>query len=209
MPIPVSDILNKTSIILNDEDFIRWTKEELIGWLNDAAGEIVIRRPQARLIVQVMPLAQGALQKLPIEAVQLIDVVRNVPGRSISRVSRRLLDDQQPDWYDMRATKRIKHFTVEEETPTYFYVYPPASENLTVEVRYSSRPPHVQNDNESVDLDYAYIGPIISYILYRALSKDSEYANGQIAITHFQAFSEAIGVNNAMTQALTANAGGQ
>lgn len=209
MPIPVSDILNKSSIILNDEEFVRWPKDELIGWLNDAAGEIVIRRPQARLIVQVMPLVQGVLQKLPIEAVQLIDVVRNVPGRSISRVSRRLLDDQMPDWYDMRPSNRIKHFTIEEETPTHFYVYPPASSDLNVEVRYSSRPPHVHSETESIDLDYAYIGPIISYILYRALSKDSEYANGQIAITHFQAFSEAIGVNNAITQALTANAGGQ
>lgn len=209
MPIPVADILLKASTVLNDEDFVRWTKAELIGWLNDAAGEIVIRRPQARLIVETMPLAEGALQKLPEGSVQLVDVVRNMPGRSISRTSRRLLDDQVPDWYDMRPAARIKHFTLEEETPTHFYVYPPAAEDVEVEVRYSARPDHVTSESDTLDMDYAYIGPLVSYMLYRALAKDSEYANGSVAVAHFQAFNEAIGANNAITAAVTANAGAQ
>lgn len=209
MPIPVSDIMLRASIILNDEDFVRWTKQELIDWLNDAAGEVVVRRPQSRLVVEALGLEEGVLQKLPEGAVQLVDVVRNLPGRSISRTSRRLLDDQVPDWYDMRPSDRVKHFTLEEETPTHFYVYPPVKAGVTVEARYSARPPRISSEDDTLDMDPIYIGPLVSYVIYRALAKDSEYADGAIALAHFQAFNEALGTNNTITAAVTASAGAQ
>ena len=49
------------------------------------------------------------------------------------------------------------------------------------------------------------MGPLVSYILYRALAKDSEYANGALAAAHFQAFNEALGANNQMTAAASPN----
>ncbi|MNL56529.1 hypothetical protein D3C87_1800310 [compost metagenome] len=78
-----------------------------------------------------------------------------------------------------------------------------------MEAKFSERPPAVADITDTLDLDLAYIGPLVSYILYRAMSKDSEYANGQLAIAHFQAFSEALGTNNAVTQAVTQQAGTQ
>lgn len=209
MPIPVSEIFKRTAEILQDEDFVRWTVDEQINWLNDAAGEIVIRRPQARMRVESLTLVAGPLQSLPDGAIQLVDVVRNVPGRAISRVSRRLLDDQVPGWYGEKPTDRIKHYTLEEETPTHFYVYPPAKEGAVVEAKFSQRPPQITSKDDTLDLDLAYMGPLVSYILYRSQAKDSEYANGAVATAHFQAFNEAIGTNNAVTAAVTANAGGQ
>lgn len=206
MPIPVSDILTRAAIVLNDEDYVRWETAELLKWLNDAASEIVIRRPQARARVVDVTLAAGALQTLPEGAIQLIDVVRNKPGRAISRVARRLLDDQEPDWYDAKPGATL-HYTLEEETPTHFYVYPPAVDGAKVEAKYSEAPPAVADVADTLDLDRAYIGPLVSYILYRAQSKDSEFANGAVAVAHFQAFSEALGTNNAVTAAVTAQAG--
>ena len=209
MPIPAVDILSRTATILNDEEHVRWTVPELLDWMNDAAGEIVIRRPQAGVVVQSITLAAGPMQSLPERSVQLIDVVRNVPGKSISRAARRLLDAQVPDWYDARQTDKIRHFTLEEETPTHFYVYPPAKAGAVVEVKYSAAPPLVTSEAGTLQMDTSYIGPLVSYMLYRALAKDSEYANGQVAMTHFQAFNEALGTNNAITTAVTANAGAQ
>lgn len=209
MPIPVADILSRASIVLNDEDHVRWTVGELLEWINDAAGEVVIRRPQARAQVRPLTLVAGPLQSLPVGGIQVIDVVRNVPGRSISRVQRRLLDDQAPDWYDAKQADRIKHYTLEEETPTHFYVYPPAKAGAVVEVKFSEAPPAVTAQTDTLDIDRAYIGPIVSYVLYRSMAKDSEYANGAVAAAHFQAFSEALGTNNAVTTAVTAQAGQQ
>ena len=56
-------------------------------------------------------------------------------------------------------------------------------------------PPKITDENATLELGAEYIGPIVSYVVYRSLLKDSEYANGQVAIAHFQAFSEALGVN--------------
>lgn len=209
MPIPAADILSRAATILNDEEFVRWTQPELIDWMNDAAGEIVIRRPQAGVKIANLTLIAGPMQTLPERSVQLIDVVRNVPGKSISRTSRRLLDAQVPDWYDAKQSDKVRHFTLEEETPTHFYVYPPAKAGTVVEAKFSAAPPVVKAEGDTLQMDAAYIGPLVSYMLYRALAKDSEYANGQVATAHFQAFNEALGTNNAITTAVTANAGAQ
>lgn len=209
MPISVSEVLTRVAIVLQDEEHVRWTEEELILWLNDAASEIVIRRPAARAITEDLTLEEGPFQELPEGAVQLLDVVRNIPGRSISRVMRRLLDDQFSDWYVLSPakTKAIKHYTLDDDTPTQFYVYPPAKAGLKVEVKYSCVPPKVASPTDMLDLDRAYIGPLVSYVLYRSHAKDSEYANGAVAVAHFQAFNEALGTQNAVSAAETQKAG--
>lgn len=209
MPIPVGDIFRRAAIVLNDEDYERWSQDELFLWLNDAASEVVIRRPAARSVTKEIILEEGPLQRLPEGAIQLLDIPRNVPGRAISRVMRRLLDDQYPDWYDMRTdrTKSIRHYTLEDVNPTQFYVYPPARAGMKVEAAFSEAPPVVSDLNDTLDLDRAYIGPIVSYILYRAMAKDSEYANGAVSAAHFQAFNEALMVQNTVSTLETGKAG--
>ena len=209
MAVPVAEIFHRAAIILNDEEHVRWPQEELLLWLNDAASEVVIRRPAARSVTREVSLVDGPLQRLPEGAVQLLDVTRNVPGRPISRAMRRLLDDQDPDWYTqpVSRTKQIRHYTLEEVSPTQFYVYPPARAGMMVEAMYSEVPPAVTSVSQTLDLDRAYIGPLVSYILYRAMAKDSEYANGAVAAAHFQAFNEALIVQNQVSTLETGKAG--
>jgi len=207
MAIRAGDVLQRASIILNDEDFVRWTKEELFAWLNDAACEVVIRRPAARAVTGEITLDAGALQRLPDGGLELLDVVRNVGGRPVRRTDRQLLDDSAPDWPIMRQASAIKHYTFDERTPTVFYVYPPAKAGVTVEALYSEAPPAVAADDDLLELDRAYMGPLVSYLLYRALAKDSEFANGTLAAAHFQAFTEALGTNNEVTGAASPNVG--
>lgn len=205
MAIRAGDALQRASIVLNDEEFVRWTKDELFAWLNDAACEVVIRRPAARAVTREITLAAGALQRLPDGGLELLDVVRNVSGRPVRRTDRQLLDDAAPDWPIMRQASAIKHYTFDERTPTVFYVYPPAKAGVVVEALYSEAPPAVAADDDLLELDRAYMGPLVSYLLYRALAKDSEFANGTLAAAHFQAFNEALGANNQMTAAASPN----
>lgn len=205
MSILVSEILGKASIVLNDTDFVRWTKAELIGWINDAATEVVIRRPPAHAVTENVALVAGILQRLPDGGIELLDIARNVGGNAVRRTDRQLIDDQQPDWPTMRQASSIKHYTFDERTPTVFYVYPPAKVGIQVEMLYSSTPALVATDADTLDLDRVYLSPIISFVLYRALAKDSEYANGQIAAAHFQAFSEALGTQNQTSMAVSPN----
>lgn len=191
--IKVSDIIRRAATILNDEQHVRWTLTEIIDWINDAAGEIIVIRPAANSVTETIKLKAGPYQNIPERGLQLMDVIRNVPGRSISRTDRNLLDDQFPDWYQARETDRLRHFTYDERNPKGFYVYPPARDGIEIEVMYSALPEIVKTKDDTLDMAESYIGPIISYILYRALAKDSEYANGQVAAAHWQAFQFALG----------------
>lgn len=206
MSIPVSEILGKASIVLNDTAFVRWTKAELIGWLNDAASEVVLRRPPAHAVTENVALVAGILQRIPAGGIELMDIARNVGGNAVRRTDRQLLDDQKPDWPVMRQSSSIKHYTFDERTPTVFYVYPPAKIGAQVEMLYSAPPALVATDADTLDLDRAYLSPLVSFMLYRALAKDSEYANGQVAAAHFQAFSEALGSQNQTSLAVSPNA---
>lgn len=210
MPIRAGDVLRRASVILNDEDFVRWDKAELFDWLNDTAAEVVLRRPAARAVTAVLPLVAGTLQALPTGSLLLIDVIRNIkaddgPGRPVRRIDRQLLDDQMPTWHEAKQADTIKHFTYDEASPTTFYIYPPAKAGTKVEILRSEPPPSVADDDDQVQLDYAYMSPLVAGLLYRAYAKDSEYANAGMSISWFQAFSEALGVQNTVTNEASPN----
>lgn len=213
MPILAADLVIRAGQILNDEDNVRWTVLELLEWINDAARETIIRRPAARAVTSVLSLVGGTRQALPADSVELLDVARNIgadgvsPGRSIRRVDRQLLDDQFPDWHMARPKSSIKHFTFDERSPKIFYVFPPAvASGVNIEALYSQLPPVIVDAQEMLDIGAEYLNALLEYVCYRALSKDSEYANGQIAALHYQAFTDAVGTNNQTTTANSPNA---
>ena len=194
--IAVADVLARVGLILNDVDFVRWTKAELFGWINDAAGEIVIRRPPAGAKTIEVTLISGVSQTLPAGSHLLMDVVRNLPtGRRITAAERHRLEESVPNWYGMAASSTLRHYCYEDRNPQQFYVYPPATAGAKVEAVIAFVPPKISDETATLELGAEYIGPLVSYVVYRALLKDSEYANGQVAVAHFQAFSEALGTN--------------
>lgn len=213
MPIAAADIISRVGQILLDEDHIRWQVPELLQWINDAASEIIVRRPGARAISRPLALSDGTRQSLPVQGVQLLDVVRNLgmdgltPGRVVRRIDRQLLDDQQPDWHADRKVKAIKHYTFDDRAPKEFYVYPPAVEGAQVEALYSELPPTVTDISDDLDLGPEYLTPVLSYVAYRAFLKDSEFANGNVATLHYQAFNDAMqnSVGNAVQNSPNTN----
>lgn len=208
--IPVQDILRRVSTVLNDDQYVRWEVPELLDWINDAGAEIVIRRPAARAERRVLKLAAGAYHDIPDDARTLLDVRRNMgfdgqtPGMPVQRCERHLIDDTTPNWYTSKQSESVRHFMYDERAPKEFFTWPPAVAGIHIDTLLSVVPPTV-GESDSVDLDREYMGPIVSYTLYRALAKDSEYANGQLAAAHFNAFNEALGANSAMTTATSPN----
>lgn len=212
MPIAASELMSRAGEILQDNEHIRWTVPELLQWINDAARETIVRRPSARSITQVLPMVAGTLQSIPADGVQLLDVVRNMgidgatPGRVVRRVDRQLMDDQAPDWHAAKKRPVVKHFMFDERSPRGFYVYPPATAGTQVEALFSQLPPTITEEAESIDMGAEYVNVIVSYMVYRALSKDSEFANGTVAALHYQAFIDAVTDNTEKTTLFSPNA---
>lgn len=197
-------LVTKAQTLLQDTTSVRWPRDELLGYLNDGQRDIVIVRPEASVTNASKALVAGSTkQTLPADAVVLIDVVRNMgaagttPGRVIRIVSREILDAQYPDWHSaINTTGDIRHFTFDPRDPKTFYVYPkaPATEHH-VEIAYASVPATVNDSGGTIGVDDIYANALVDYMLYRAYSKDAEYAqNSQLAVAYYTAFATTLGI---------------
>lgn len=183
----------------------RWTNEELIGWLNESYQAIVQLKPDASSVNESITLEEGTKQSIPDDGLRLIDVVRNTGTGSkmlgILVTSRRALDTTRRSWHSDDSSVDIEQFVFDDQDPTHFYVYPPASSGAEVEIIYSSVPSEhsvsgglTAIESEVIKLNDSYAPVITDYILYRAYSKDAEHAaNLNRAQMHLQAYMTALG----------------
>jgi hypothetical protein len=205
-----SAVIGRAQTILQDTTAVRWSQTELLGWLNAGQREVVMVRPDACTKIANVTCVAGTKQAIPsADGIMLIDVIRNMgasgttPGKSIRKVPREILDAQTPGWHSMTATAEVLHYTFEPRAPKNFYVYPPSTGSVSVEILYSASPTDVAVVSNVLGVDDIYEEALVDYILYRAYSKDSEYAgNAERAKAHRAAFENTIGLK---TQADTAN----
>ena len=207
----VVDILDRAAIILQDNTNVRFPNTELLKFFNDAQKEVVLHRPDAKMVNTTYACVDGSKQTLPSAALRLIEIVRNVGGRAITQVQRRILDETLPNWHETAAgTNKIEHFVYDPADPKNFYVYPKgASGTHSLEIVYSSAPSEIAvtnfaTDTQVISLDDVYANCILDYVLYRSYQKDSEFAgNAQRAMMHYQSFANAIGMKTQADSATT------
>lgn len=208
--VKVVDILDRASIILQDNTNVRFPNEELLKFFNDAQKEVVLHRPDANMNNASIDLVAGSKQSLPSTGLRLIDVIRNVNGKAVTQVDRQILDETLPNWHETEAgSDGIEHFIYDPADPKNFYVYPKGTADMDLEIVYSSAPAdqtisNFSTDTSTITLDDIYANCILDYILYRAYQKDSEYAgNAQRSMMHYQGFSNALGIKTQADQATT------
>jgi hypothetical protein len=207
----VVDILDRAAIILQDNTNVRFPNSELLKFFNDAQKEVVLHRPDAKMVNTTYACVDGSKQTLPSAALRLIEVVRNVGGRAVTQVQKRILDETLPNWHETTAgTNKIEHFVYDPADPKNFYVYPKgASGTHSLEIVYSSSPSEITisnfgTDTTTISLDDVYANCILDYVLYRSYQKDSEFAgNAQRAMMHYQSFANALGVKTQADGATT------
>lgn len=198
----ISVITTRAKDILQDTTSIRWPEEELFRWISDAQREVVLYRPEAYVSnTSVQLTAQSSKQNVPTEAVRLLDVVRNMgsdgttAGRAIRLVSREIMDAQNPNWHVSTPNAVIQHFIFDARDPKTFYVYPRPNAAVYVEAILSMVPPDITSNSQSLVVPDIFANPILDYTLFRAYTKDSEYAgNAQRAMAHYQSFANAMGI---------------
>lgn len=224
MTIAASSIVLSASKIIQDTTNVRWPISELVQWLNDGQREIVLHRPDANPRTAVITLAAGTRQSLKpkvaegtvggvgatISPAKLLDVIASATGTAATTITRKsairmiqreVLDSQNPAWHAMTGITEPKHFMVDPRDPLAFYVYPPAAATgASLEVLFSAYPTDVGldvsgNPAGDIGLPDIYGNALLDYTLYRAYSKDSEYAgNSNRAQAHYNAFANSLGI---------------
>lgn len=193
-------IIDKAATQLIDIAGVRWTRSELLGWLNDGMRQIVLMQPNATNTVVSKQLAAGTRQSLPADGWLLLTITRNMgtngttPGRAIRVVSREVMDAFTPDWHTATASAVTKNYLYDMQDQTAFYVYPPSNGQGYVELNYSKQPADLTAETQVIPIFDVFQGALVDYILYRACSKDAEYAPGlALAQGYIQTFIAAVG----------------
>lgn len=193
--------VDKAQILIQDATGVRWPEAELLGWLNDGQREIVLLKPSACVHHGPIQMTPGTKQTIPADGVALIGVRRNMgaagttPGRVVTLVDRRIMDDQVPDWHMDQDAAEAVHYLYDPDDPKHFYLWPPQpAEAHHMDVVYAKSPANVAL-GEVISVDDIYASALVDYVVYRAFSKDIDYAaNDGRAATHYQSFARALGV---------------
>lgn len=177
-------IIDKASIQLIDLTNIRWTRAELLSWLNDGLRQIVTIQPSASSTTVSKQLAAGTRQYIPTDGWLLLSIYRNMgtngttPGRVIRIVSREILDSFNPNWNTVTATAEVRNYMYTDQDQLAFYVYPPNTGTQYIELNYSVQPVDLTLETQPIPIFDVFQSALLDYILYRACSKDAEYAPG-------------------------------
>ena len=196
-----STVITKAQTIIQDATGVRWPETELLGWINEGQREIVLLKPDASVKNESKVLVAGTKQSIPNEGIVLISVVRNMgaagttPGKAVRPINRQILDEQVPDWHAATAASSVAYCVYDGRNPKVFYVYPPqpAVAPGYVELIYSAAPTDMALSSSAITLDDIYSGSLLDYCLFRAYSKDADYAgNNERALAHYKKFVETL-----------------
>jgi len=213
MALEAKSIIKRCIDILQDSTSVRWPTEELVRYLNDGQREVALYRPDALVRNITASLVAGTRQTLPgTDGSKLIEIIRNNTTnskKSMRLVNREILDAQTPGWHDITGQQELLHYMYDPRDPTVYYVYPPALTTSKVDLVYSVYPQDIDEPiagslysavSGTLDVPDIYGNIIQDYIMYRAYTKDSEYAgNAQRAQAHYGAFANAIGLEISAT----------
>lgn len=182
--VTAKSIIDKAATQLIDIANVRWTRAELLAWLNDGLRQIVLLQPNATNTVASVRLTAGTRQQLPTDGWMLLDVIRNMgtsgstPGRAIRVIAREVMDGFDPDWHSTTASTVVQNYIYSLEDQTAFYVYPPSPGTNYIEINYSRQPTDLVAETGVIPVFDIYQSALVDYILFRACSKDGEYTAG-------------------------------
>lgn len=208
MAITAQSVVRRVIDTLQDTTSVRWPVNELVRYLNDGQREVILNRPDAMATNAMLTCVAGSKQTLPTNGAKLIEVVRNAAAgstkRAVRMINREILDAQTPNWHNLTGAIESLHFMYDPRDPRVFYVYPPALSTTQLDIVYSAYPADIAEPADgaaytavtgNISLPDIYGNVLQDYILYRAYSKDSEYAgNAQRSQNHYAAFANALGV---------------
>ncbi|MDF5166557.1 hypothetical protein P3612_11180 [Vibrio parahaemolyticus] len=197
MSTTVKTLIDRISRDLIDLRNVRWSRTELVDFLNDAIASIVIRRPDLSRATATVTTSSNVVA-LPIDAYQIL-AVNHVGNVAAQFVDINKLNQLYPDWRTTQGAPVC--WTRNEMDETTLFLYPSPTADVDVELVYS-RNLRVNEEENPFPLPDIYEGTVADFVMYRAYNKDSQNPNeGNKAQLHLQAFATALGDKTASDNA--------
>lgn len=204
------DLFYSCGLELNDlepgNEHLRWTVPELAEYLTGAVAQVAALKPTLFTSFVPIGLAAGAVQTVPAQYTELIDVLYNLnsDGSQGERVT-------QGSFSAARALGRpscssdggyvVKSYSAHPDNDTYFYVDPlvPAGTSAAVWALVRLAPSKITQASDAVVManttPETYREALKDWMLYRAFAKDTESSDSfQKSQAHYKAFMQFIGM---------------
>lgn len=195
MAVVASSIISRVRTqLVDDGSTLRWSDSELLSWLSDGQRNLVSMVPSAAPRLANVALVAGTRQSIPSDGWRLITVYRNTdvsggPGNSVLEVPRSLLNVQYASWTASGGTATVTHWCYDESDPAAFWVYPYNTGSGYVQINYSFMPTNLSTTSSTLTVRDIFQTPLFDYVMFRAHSKDSDYAAGQqLAAAYFSSY---------------------
>lgn len=220
----IGTLVERASKILNDREFVSWTKADLIDYYNAALCEVHGLRADAFADTVTLTLKPGGEQELPPEYSAIDRLVANVTttpdgllveGPPLSEADSKLISAfrKKPclagsdpcDPINGRKPYYVKTFTRDLMDETTFNVQPPVPPGQTASVRavVIRRPTrHTPSAFKACSgIECAFEGALTDYVLMRALETDIE-SQGSVAAAdrHRKNFYDTVNLQYLMAQ---------
>ena len=198
------DIISEASRLLNDPRNEQWAVRELLDWVNEGLQALVTLLPNQFITYTTLTLVSGTKQVLPAGSVGIktcirsLDPTTSVPIGAIGLIDFDVLDSYSPEWHLAPPATPEEWAPDPSGNPLVFWVNPPAFAGAKVDVELISNPAVLQIDT-TIPIEARYHSKLVDYVVYRALSKDADYAGQDGRATlHRNRFYE--GANNGAAQ---------
>lgn len=207
------DVVAEVASILQDNNAAsrRWPDGELLKYLNDGQREMAVWKPSLSTQITPIQLVAGTKQDVPEGVLEILRFTRNMgvdgatPGSVVTMCSMDDMDHADPDWHTATADAVVVNVMYDtEEDQLHFYVSPPqpavSPSKLEAVQAISPAEATINGVNggvadSAITMDDIYKFALEAYMLYRAYSKERDYARDPVtAGINYQAFLHAIGV---------------
>lgn len=178
------ELIQAVEYVLNDEygeDYDkRWTRPELLQWLNDGQRDIVVKVPISNAKIVNLALVAGPQQQLSTAYYRILGPICNMGvggatyGEPITTVSLQTLSGMDSAWLSATAATVVKH-VLPSETLRDFFVSPPVATGGTyVKLQVSKVPSVIEDMSDAIEIEEAYSAALKYYMLQMAFSKDAD-----------------------------------
>ena len=198
----VADLVDRVLTQLYEEPTnpVHWSRAEIRDALDEAMG-VIYRMvtlsssssslAKEFLVVEDQSLDAGTKQTIPAPSGAMFASVTDIAGRAPTQFSTASMNAVKPDWISTTG-ENPRQFARDAVDPRTYWLYPGASAGQTAEVSYYTEPAPV-SDSDPAPFESKYNQSLVDFALYRAYSKDTEYAgqNGRAAM-HYQMFKDGL-----------------
>jgi hypothetical protein len=181
------------------DDGTRYTDTLLTRYLNKAIRAIITLVPVAGAETREFALVAGVKQSIPTDAARLIDLVCNVGGSTVSRISREEIDSYNPTWRQSNAVVTVEEFMYDpEQDPRTFYVSPPQPGTPgNVEAILSVFPASIADaTTEDFPLSTEYLDAAIAHMVHLAHKAETGEGSNSDAALSYQTFLASLGLRS-------------